>query len=1219
MNKYQPFHNLMKLSKEGVKTLSNFTTTKLSIVPSKAVDITCQPSYDGTVNLIINDGMTAPKIVNSKFTKTGGNQFNVITRNQKNQTNIYDEEHLDSDTSLFLTSMKYPHIHLLNVGVNGRLQGGNYTFYVKYCDEDYNETDIVAESGQIMVTKGTPNSPRTMSGALYNERTDKTITLQITSLDTSFKRIQLYYCRQTSDTNGVSLTECKKINKPYEFNDESATFIITGYEDVVDSSVEELNIQYNIVSSAQTQAQVQNMLFFGNITKEQSDNKDLATISYYIRASIQQKATTIGDITPNYTVASGQSFENTEYYNPKNVYYYLGYWPEEMYRMGVVYLMKDGSKSPVYNLRGCKFNQLGQYNYSPKKLHEAAADYNGIIYEHAPMYDPATGTTVQVLYDVHTGKPVLDKRVGDYSIYKTTTGTITIEGTLPAIQTNEQIAGEHVSLYADVDKKVLNYIETDYIDNTLSNAFGVFKNPEVPVYLDKDKDVGIHPLYYRFELDEDVKNALYERGVRGLMFVRQKRIPNILGQGLATGILDSINCPTVYDSVRKSFLAESFVNASDLELSSNFQNHLRFYKSNYISKYGLLSVDAMVTPALQSAYDGEEFTLKEQGTCEMLNNGRHFYQGKFTIPDNKDKYLTKTQALYLGEGVSVKVLKDKQFSTQLGTAITTRDFAMMNETTRSDVFRGIQTPFIATTSNSLKPNTIYNIMREDYNNANELEQMRIRGNDVSAFYAITDRYTLEEATSIEAYRGDCYSATVTVRMNRNFTDPDMPIVDAIMDKETWKKHYWGYNQEYEGDNMPWSETKDEKTEYGKINRADLNAVPLGMWVTYKCLSNYNIGVRSIDGSHTEEVLLTGNERAFYPVRDMSTKSACKLPETGILNAGYNRTMGIQNNVRWSDEPYIKSLFDNRVMFSNIASTDEFKNGYRVFQGLSYKDIDRQFGAIVKLIAWGRDLLCVFEHGVGILPVNEKALQSTTTGQSIHLYGLGVLTSDVTVLSQDFGSIWKDSIVRTPMGVYGIDTYAKKIWRVQIGKSQVETISDLKVQRFLNENIQLSESDAFPVLAIKDVATHYNNYKGDVMFTFYNSEKECIWNLCYNERQNKWVTQYTWTPLLSNNINNQYYSFDQKQSEIYSIIYNNKSDKARLKTSEQVFELATAEDYYLSSTVDLTLNNYDAVTSIRVIPTAIETTYLDDSDILHKIYTTEFPYVDDEGVVYKDLE
>jgi hypothetical protein len=81
----------------------------------------------------------------------------------------------------------------------------------------------------------------------------------------------------------------------------------------------------------------------------------------------------------------------------------------------------------------------------------------------------------------------------------------------------------------------------------------------------------------------------------------------------------------------------------------------------------------------------------------------------------------------------------------------------------------------------------------------------------------------------------------------------------------------------------------------------------------------------------------------------------------------------------------------------------FTNGFRVFQGLAYQDVDKQFGQIVKLFPYAQDLLCVFEHGLAIVPINEKALLSTQEGLSIHLYGAGVLQEQVSVISPDYGS------------------------------------------------------------------------------------------------------------------------------------------------------------------------------------------------------------------------
>ena len=47
----------------------------------------------------------------------------------------------------------------------------------------------------------------------------------------------------------------------------------------------------------------------------------------------------------------------------------------------------------------------------------------------------------------------------------------------------------------------------------------------------------------------------------------------------------------------------------------------------------------------------------------------------------------------------------------------------------------------------------------------------------------SDRYLLDN-TSVEAYRGDCYTNTVTIRLNRNFVDSDVPVNEHILDNNT---------------------------------------------------------------------------------------------------------------------------------------------------------------------------------------------------------------------------------------------------------------------------------------------------------------------------------------------------------------------------------------------------------------------------------------------------
>jgi len=83
----------------------------------------------------------------------------------------------------------------------------------------------------------------------------------------------------------------------------------------------------------------------------------------------------------------------------------------------------------------------------------------------------------------------------------------------------------------------------------------------------------------------------------------------------------------------------------------------------------------------------------------------------------------------------------------------------------------------------------------------------------------------------------------------------------------------------------------------------------------------------------------------------------------------------------------------------------------------------------------------------------------------------------------------------------MDTVGKKIWRTN-GQT-FDIISDFRVEKFLIDNISLTEVEKTPIIGIRNVKTHYNAFKSDVMFTFYddiNTIEEKVWNLCYNEVQ-----------------------------------------------------------------------------------------------------------------------
>ena len=1111
-HEYNPLRNIIDKNND----IQDFDTDELDIDLNNPLNIECQPSYDGTVNLILNDDKNPPRIINTRFSKMEDNRYKVISRDQLEQTNLYRVGSIDQQTRLFRNINKIPKIDLLNISNAGQLKGGNYTFYVKLADSDINKTDIVAESGQITVYKGDITKISSISGTLYNELTTKAITLKITNIDTTFSKLYLYYSREFSDTNGIRMSEAAMIVKPYDIKGDSLLINVNGYEDINQISIEDLNIQYNIVNAAKTQAQVQNMLFLGNIQQSVFNLKELQNISYYIDVTMC-KGENIGWISQeNYSIKENSDITEAEYYSPTNIYYRLGYWPDEMYRLGIVYIMNDDSLSPVFNLRGCEFKSV---------------------------------------YD----KSNTSKTVDNNNLVGRSTNTLYKDGKIQYIDRNTFINGER------------------YLDN----SFGVFKTPFVSVVDYTNREV--NPLYFKFEFKPEVIKELKKYKVKGYFIVRQKRIPTIVAQGLSIGVDNSSYIPMIKCGDR--YQTEGFLTKNRL-LSQTFEDRIKYTGDKECS--GLLCLDANVNKVLQSTFDGSDFILQPTGVAEGTINrkNRHYWLSALT-QSIENRIHISSPVVFVNSDVPYKYVNGFSFSTRCGSGEDASQFSFFGGVSYAEdndrLIRGIYCPFLGV-GGSLIDNNIYNIKIPNYSTAKMKEYFQIRGNNTAPFFAISDRYLLDN-TSVEAYRGDCYTNTVTIRLNRNFVDSDVPVNEHILDNNTWKNNYKGYSKTKKTDT---SEKKDNKTYgfYENINRADLNTVNMGMWVTYKCLSNYNLGLRSEDPTHTDEYALMGNARSFYPFSDMSPVVSHKTEESWLLSDGYNATVGQKRNFAASEVPYVQELFDNRVMFSNVQANGDIKNAYRIFQGLDYKDIDRQYGAIVKFLPMDNNIFCVFEHGIGILPINEKALLATQSGQSIHMYGAGVLQNQISLISSDFGSTWPESIIRTPIGIYGVDTYAKKIW--VYSNNGLRTISDMKIQKFLNDNITLREQDKYPIIGLKNVKSHYNNFKGDVMFTFYNDDEGTTWNLCFNERMDKWITRYSWTPLYSENINNVFYSLDRNRAKILSHIYNNKHCTFGVRTDNNEFIISESTSKF---STNLDYKGYDLVLNFLPIITSIETSYL----------------------------
>ena len=71
---------------------------------------------------------------------------------------------------------------------------------------------------------------------------------------------------------------------------------------------------------------------------------------------------------------------------------------------------------------------------------------------------------------------------------------------------------------------------------------------------------------------------------------------------------------------------------------------------------------------------------------------------------------------------------------------------------------------------------------------------------------------------------------------------------------------------------------------------------------------------------------------------------------------------------------------------------------------------------------------MFEHGIALIPVNERVVAAEGSGGQAFINTPNVLPENPKIISDTYGSQWPDSVIKTPTGVYGVDTVGKKIWK-----------------------------------------------------------------------------------------------------------------------------------------------------------------------------------------------
>lgn len=1092
--------------------LVDFETNELNFDLSNPVDIIPQYSYDNSVNLILNDGKNPPRLINSRFSAIGKNKYEIVDRKGDNDTNIYDQgDQFNIDTSLYKRTINIPKLEFEGVFSGGNLGVGNYHFYFKYIDSDSNETDFVAESGLVSIFMG--NTPESINSGFGNQNSGKLVKFTLSNIDSAYKYVKVYYTKETSGYNQESQTTCYKIDQNFIIDqNNSCSVTISGFIKDLDISPDEINVQYNLVSAAETQAVCKNMLFLGNITKPNIPYEELADLSLRFLPYRNTKDYN-AQLTPSYMIQGS----NDGYYDPKFIYEFTGYWNNELYRLGIVYILPDNSLSPVFNIRGGY--QIGS---------ESETNYTEI-----DTFDPEKNRIYINIsednYQIAGSQTYKEQQKSGNVVLENSKGVI-------SLKTFSENDNNKFKIYS-----ILIKTEQDVIDELKKYTKGFFfvRQKRMPTTLCQMLTIGKDKYSKTPVIPVGPKDSLFTNQLKSCKYSQVKDKIEVTGF-MRTKVTKAEVLQSAEQALEENtnyYISESFLNGNNRTLGGDFLYRAKPIHKNYVDNTIAICPEAELDSSYyQNLFVGDDFTL-EKSDMQPKNRyfswnsseERHFYVNQQDYESNKDLlYNSKSKIIYIPDGSKLMGIGNNTFLGIVGNAVDGWNYkyiAYENKITEANnLIRGIWGPFlgISDQGDSLLQ---YDVKIPGYSSSKIPEYYKIRYNDNSPYYAISDRIdinniNLNDNKLINLFRGDCYICQFTHRINRNFQDPTTPNNDMLVDNKCWANNYRVENG------------VTDKSKFAKINIGDINAVGLGTWVTFTLRSTKNLCIRAVDESHVDEKSLVGHGRGFYPYFPQHVTGSYKIPESQVYNKGFQKELGQKLNIEQADVPYIKNEFSNRIVYSNPYVSDSFINNFRVFELDHFKDYSKEYGSITKLVEQNGSLLCVFEHGIAQIPINEKALLQNSEGDNVYIGAESVL-GEPRVISDKFGSQWKDSIIKTPYYVYGVDTVAKKIWRVTTTSDNPQTISDMHIQQFLNQNITLGERENTPILGIRNVKTHYNAFKQDVMFTFYDNLygfEEKVWNICWNEITQIWTTLYSWIPSYSENIYNQYFSFDRNTSK-----------------------------------------------------------------------------------------
>ena len=264
--------------------------------------------------------------------------FNI----DKPENHKTDDDWDNDKFRLYKTFSKVPTFDSVEVLETGTLLPGSYNAVIQYVDTDLNPTEWITGAQRINIWNDRLDKEYpVISGSSAEEtpyrnygRTSKSIRYTFGNLDTDYAYYRLAFVCANSGTGQVSQV---LVTDLIPIGIDNYTFTGTGTSETV---IEEIQAFSDIIESAETLEQIENMLIIGGTKGKDIDYCALQKYASKIKADCTFLEADLNHMVKNNPKTPTVYFDNT------------GYMPGEIYSFGLSWLFDDGSRTPVYHIPG---------------------------------------------------------------------------------------------------------------------------------------------------------------------------------------------------------------------------------------------------------------------------------------------------------------------------------------------------------------------------------------------------------------------------------------------------------------------------------------------------------------------------------------------------------------------------------------------------------------------------------------------------------------------------------------------------------------------------------------------------------------------------------------------------------------------------------------------------------------------------------------------------